>query len=189
MLIREKKKVCKSFKSTGLNSYYTEFSTLRKKCKFLSELFYANYLDKLQTSLSNNPKSFWKFVQNRQKINIIPNNITYGTSIANNIDETVNMFKSYFESVFSPTNKSIIYSESSKSEINFSNCGFTVTKIFEAFQALSNGYKSGPDLIPEIIYHNCHYTLSRPIHFLFNLSLSSGFYPTKWKKNFNLSSI
>jgi hypothetical protein len=110
MLIRERKKVHKSFKSTGLNSYYTEFSILRKKCKFFSKLYYANYLDKLQILLSNNFKSFWKFVQNRQKTNIIPNNITNGTSIANNIDETVNMFKSYFKSVYSPANKSIIYS-------------------------------------------------------------------------------
>jgi hypothetical protein len=56
--------------------------------------------------------------------------------------------------------------------------------ILDALQALTNDYKNGPDLIPEIIYYNCHYTLSRPIHFLFNLSLSSDCYPAKWKNTF-----
>lgn len=94
------------------------------------------------------------------------------------------MFKSYFESVYSPAIINTTHIISSKSEINFNECMFTVADMFEALETSSNDYKSGPDLIPEVIYHNCYYTLSRPIHYLFNLSLSTGCYLTKWKKTF-----
>jgi len=90
----------------------------------------------------------------------------------------------------SPAIKDTTLNINSKSVINFSECGFIVADIFEALEALSHDYKSGPDLIPEIIYHSCYYTLSRPIHYLFNLSLSAGCVPARWKIFFyTISSI
>lgn len=72
-LVKETKRLHKFNKSFGNNVEYIEFSTVRKKSKVISQ-----YLERIQSSLSNNPKYFWKFVKYRQKTNIIPSNTTSG---------------------------------------------------------------------------------------------------------------
>lgn len=124
------------------------------------------------------------FKKNRQKSNTISHNITYSHSKATSLDETVNMFKLYFESVYTQLNKICNPVYDFKSDINFNKCVFTVAEIFEILRCLSNDYKSDPDLIPEIIYLNCHYTLFLPIHYIFNLSLSTSCYPDKWRTSY-----
>lgn len=93
------------------------------------------------------------------------------------------MFELHFESVYTPLSKMTIHIYTSNSEINLNKCVFSITEIFKALKTLFDGCKSEPDLIPEIIYHNFHYTLSHLIHYLFTLSLSTGCYPNKWKSS------
>lgn len=44
--------------------------------------------------------------------------------------------------------------------------------------------KSGPDLLPPILFQNCHNALAQPVYFLFNLSLSSKAYPLLYKTSY-----
>lgn len=46
------------------------------------------------------------------------------------------MFKSYFESVYSPAIKNITHNKNSKSEIKFNECEFTEADIFEALETV-----------------------------------------------------
>lgn len=43
---------------------------------------------------------------------------------------------------------------------------------------------TGPDGIPPIFLKKCFSVLVKPLHYLFNLSLSTGVFPTFWKKSF-----
>lgn len=67
ILIKNKKRIHKLFKTSGLSIHYTEFSVIRKKCKLLTKLCYEKHLEKIQSPLSKNPKHFWKFLKNRQQ--------------------------------------------------------------------------------------------------------------------------
>lgn len=134
--------------------------------------------------MTNNPKYFWSFIKNKQKCNIIPCNITNGIVVAQNMDDTVNILKSYFESVYSQPNSNVSHIQCYNTDINFSDCQLTITEIFDTLRNLSYKTKSDPDQIPEIIYKKCYFSLTRPIHYLFNLSLSSGCFPDQWKSSF-----
>lgn len=79
------------------------------KCKLLSKLCYGKHIEQIQISLTNNPKYFWTFVKNRQKSKNISNNITNENTSTNNAEETVNIFKSYFESVYITSNINTIH--------------------------------------------------------------------------------
>lgn len=107
VLIKQKKRQHKLFKSSGNNDDYETFSALRKKCKIMSKLCYKKHVERIQTSITKNPKYFWSFIKNKQKCNVVPRNITDGINIAKNMDDTVNIFKSYFESVYSQPNNNV----------------------------------------------------------------------------------
>jgi len=157
---------------------------LRKKCKEMSKLCCVKYVDKIQFSMTNNLKYFWKFVSNKQKSNIIPCNISNCAVVAKNMDDTVNMFKMYFESAYSHPSSNVSHIQCYNSDINFNSCQFNVTEIFEILRNLSYNTKTGPDKIPEIVYKKCYISLTSPIQYLFNLSLLSGCFPDQWKSSF-----
>ncbi|KAF0682281.1 Reverse transcriptase domain-containing protein, partial [Aphis craccivora] len=184
VLIKQKKRQHKLFKSSGNNDDYETFSALRKKCKIMSKLCYKKHVERIQTSITKNPKYFWSFIKNKQKCNVVPRNITDGINIAKNMDDTVNIFKSYFESVYSQPNNNVSHIRCYNTDINFSTCQLTIIEIFDTLRNLSYKTKSGPDQIPEIIYKKCYFSLTCPIHYLFNLSLSSGCFPDQWKSSF-----
>jgi len=99
--------------------------------------------------------------------------------------DTVNMFKSYFESVYSQSNSNVDHIQCYNTDINFNSCQITITEVFDTLRNLSYKTQSGPDKIPEIIYKKGYFSLTRPIHYLFNLSLSSGCFPNQWKSSFS----
>lgn len=47
-----------------------------------------------------------------------------------------------------------------------------------------NTYKSSPGMIPNIFFFNCKFVITMMLLYLFNLSLSSGSFPTLWKSSF-----
>lgn len=70
------------------------------------------------------------------------------------------------------------------SQLNISNILIPLENVYEALSTIGNNKKAGPDLLPAIFFQNCHKALARPVHILFNLSLSSGAYPLFWKTSF-----
>lgn len=59
-LLKEKK-IAHLIKSI---SHYLKFSHLRAKYKKLAKYDYKNYINKVQSSIKQNPKYFWKFINN-----------------------------------------------------------------------------------------------------------------------------
>lgn len=132
--------------SNNDNCYHTIKSQQIELYICISKLWYERHLEKIQSSLTNNPKYFWKFVKNKQKSNTIPHNITYGDTASTSLDETVNMFKLYFESVYTKCTELTNPVYGFESDINISTCEFTVAEIFETLRSLFNDYKNGPGL-------------------------------------------
>jgi len=129
VLIKQKKRQHKLFKSSGNKADYEAFSALRKKCKIMSKLCYNKYVEQIQSYMTNNPRYFWSYIKNKQKNNVIPYNITDG--IAKNMDDTVNMFKSYFESVYSQSNSNVDHIQCYNTDINFKSWQITITEVFD----------------------------------------------------------
>ncbi|XP_050534985.1 uncharacterized protein LOC126902005 [Daktulosphaira vitifoliae] len=104
---------------------------------------------------------------------------------SDDINEIANMFGQFFGSVYSNSSKTTNGSFSNISEcVDIKNCYLSITEVFEGLSSLHMNLTVGPDLVPEIFLKNCCYSLTRPIHFLLSLSLSSGIFPTIWKTSY-----
>jgi len=92
LLIKEKKIAHVAYKKYDNISDYLHFSCLRAKCKKLSKYDYNNYLNKVQSSIRQNPKYFWKFINNRINNKTQPSLLTLDSNIADNGTDIVNLF-------------------------------------------------------------------------------------------------
>ncbi|XP_050527790.1 uncharacterized protein LOC126897890 [Daktulosphaira vitifoliae] len=96
------------------------------------------------------------------------------------------MFSEFFASNYSVSKQTVRTTYPSiilPSSFCIASCEIPVLKLFEELQR-NTGTTYGPDLIPGIIFSSCCYPLTRPIHFLFSLSLSSGVFSVRWKSNY-----
>jgi len=100
----------------------------------------------------------------------------------------VNNFKSSFASAYSSSISINLLTQNmplvSSDSVDLSSCDISISEVFDELSFLKPNIKSGPDLIPSIFFLNCKYALTRPIHFLFSLSLSTGNFQSSWKINY-----
>jgi len=55
---------------------------------------------KVQNSIQNNPKYFWKFFKGKKSHNSIPNNVNYNKVIADDGQNMSNLFGKIFSNVY-----------------------------------------------------------------------------------------
>ena len=73
--IFEKNKAHHKFKLSWLESDNIKFKKLRAECVRKSRVCYAEYLDKVQSSIIFNLKSLWSYVDSKRKILDIPGSV------------------------------------------------------------------------------------------------------------------
>lgn len=182
-LLIEKKKNHHLFKSSGLPHFYHQFSFLRSICKSLSETCYSRYLSSVEFAVRRDPRYFWKYERTMRKDQSLPKNLHLGNLEAHSIPDALNLFSRYFSSAYSLT-------PTCSPELNLPNSDtISSTTISESDIRLAlfklNPHKGmGPDGIPPLFLKKCFYTLSSPLHFIFNQSLSAGSFPSSWKHSF-----
>ncbi|XP_050531542.1 uncharacterized protein LOC126900110 [Daktulosphaira vitifoliae] len=186
--ILEKKRFAhKQYKISPNSSNYSHFSELRAKCKYFSKQCHEQYLNNIQNNLITNPKKFWSFIEERSKINFIPSPMSYENSSYDNNQAISNAFANYFSSVYASSLSDSTYDTTNvltESLINTSSLYIPLSEIFEGLSNMGEDCTSGPDKLPPIVLSKCCYALARPIHILFNMSLSNGIFPQLWKSSF-----
>jgi Reverse transcriptase (RNA-dependent DNA polymerase) len=68
--------------------------------------------------------------------------------------------------------------------ININNFNVSLSEVFTKISKLKTSLSCGPDGIPSYLLQQCIYTISVPLHIIFNLSLSQGSFPNFWKYSF-----
>ncbi|CAG9828296.1 unnamed protein product [Diabrotica balteata] len=182
-LVIQKKIAHKNFKASG--SSYEEFSVLRERCKALQAICYKNYLENIQANLSSNPHSFWRYVSTTHGSSAYPNVMSNkdGDVIAQNGDEIVNLFASYFSGTYNDSECNVPNFKLDYN-VDFQSLKFSLTDVFEGISSLKTTYSSGPDGIPAALIKNCIFSLCKPLQQIYNLSLSSSVFPQYWKNSF-----
>lgn len=69
-------------------------------------------------------------------------------------------------------------------DININSMNITEDEISDYIISIDDKSSTGPDGISPIFLKKCFSVLVKPLHYLFNLSLSTGVIPTFWKKSF-----
>jgi len=189
-MVTQKKVAHSLYKQFNDPSDYNNFSRLRANCKRTAKLEYKNHLNKVQLSLKLNPKSFWKYVNNRRNNNFIPNFVTLDTMSADNGHDIVNLFAKFFFKNYPQPDKSITYvpclnnSLSSNHSFSFSSLLLTEVDVLNELSTLPINFNVGPDNIPAFFLYNCRFILTPALTYIFNLSLQNGKFPDLWKNSF-----
>lgn len=172
----------KKFKRSNDNYYNLEFSRLRALIKRQIKMAYNNYLNNVERSISDDPKNFWSYVQNKKGSSRIPSNMCYNTSNYDNPLDIVNGFANYFSSVYLPK-ANVPHGINSPLHTNKPciNVDITENSIREAIKKLPNKMTSGHDQIPSFLVRDCMSAFIAPLLIIFSRIVQIGIFPDVWK--------
>lgn len=182
-----KKKIHKKYKNSKSIKDYIQFNSIRRQCHDLSKNCYKEYLNNVENSIANNDiNTLWKYSKSLKRNEIdIPASMFYNGINGNNAETIVNLFASFFKDVYDNTiDNSEIPFFSSNINLQISNIHIDINEIKTHINKLDIKKSSGPDKIPPILLKHCIHALSYPLYLIFNMSLSSGYFPIAWKNSY-----
>lgn len=182
--IIDKKKMHSRYSRTRLLSDYNEFSLLRTHCKHLKRQCYQDYVAKTESSLRDNVKNFWKFVNSKKSSCSLPSVMHYNNFTSSSGMEIANLFAEYFSKTYSVENCVLHDTTLPSGDVNLSQFSIPISSIYEKLSKLDITKGPGPDGLPPSLIKHCSFLLSRPLFHIFNLSLKSGTFPAFWKVSF-----
>ncbi|XP_055542506.1 uncharacterized protein LOC129728122 [Wyeomyia smithii] len=155
----------------------------------LNQRLHNTHLGRLQQRLRSNPRNFWYHVNEQRKESGLPSCMTNGTNEADSIPGIANFFRSQFSSVFTRETLSaedIVTAANNVPRISSPSLRMSITSemVTKAGKQIKSSTYCGPDGIPSLILKRCLGPLATPLTIVFNLSLSSGIFPTCWKDSF-----
>lgn len=166
------------------------FNTARKRCdKLLLESF-AKFKENSSLMLKKNPKYIWRYVNNLKSNNSsLPDHMYLGTKTAIGGQEICNLFLEQFISVYRLSCPNT--SNSGLSQFHFDQssisplCDVVINEsdVRNALYKLPNK-GAGPDTLPSIVLSKCAQSLCTPLTLIYQKSLSSGLFPSRWKLAF-----
>lgn len=181
--IKDKYKFHRLCKKYPHNEFYqSSFKSLRSSIKTQISRAYKKYLADIQSNFINDPKSFWKYVNNKKCKSRIPGKMYCGDIICDSPNSIVNGFAQFFSSVFTKNN---IQTNINGHKYDISNTCLNISTINESdvaksIKKLKNKFTSGPDKIPSFLVRDC-VVLATPLSIIFNLALKTNTFPSCWK--------
>lgn len=168
---------------------YQEFDNLNSK-------LYEEYIDKMASSIKSDPSSFWQFVNSKKDISANPKLLKLGDRSTTNGQEQANLFAEFFSSNFNSDDNSTNQQSSSSSNSQIPNSNNEQTSnsqnneplmlsehfVFDELMHINTKKGVGPDGIHPMLLKNCAAIIYQPLTVIFNESLSTGNFPTKWKR-------
>nr|CAI5844474.1 unnamed protein product [Callosobruchus analis] len=159
---------------------YNEFSRLRRIIKQQISLAYNSYLQKIESDMIANPKQFWSFIHSKQNSTRIPGRMTLGGSVFDKPGSIVNAFADFFQNVY--LSDSIGATPQNGINIDtFKIDTLPEQTILNALLALPNKFTAGEDKICSFFIRDAAHILVLPLQKIFNVSLQTCVFPTKWK--------
>ena len=173
-----KNKHYKKYTKSGLSTDYMKYSISRSIYNSENVKCYKNYLSKMKETFKSNPKYFYKFVNSKRRVTGYPSLMKFGDKESSEVSAICDMFATFFSSTYSSKS----YDEGDYPypipEAPLINCPVLDTSsVMRSVQNLKYSYTYGPDGVPSCILMNCLSPLITPLTYLFNLSLSNGYFP------------
>lgn len=168
-------------------SDYETFALYRTRFKKESQKCYNNYIKSVEKGIHNNVKYFWKYIKNRKVTGDIPSRVTYGSLTADNPSDVCQLFSSFFKSVFEPScvadsfDINNIPDNNHASDLIIDSVSIPKELVLKELRTLDISKGSGVDNLPPIFLRSTALTIYEPVHFIFNLCLREGTFPTIWK--------
>lgn len=137
----------------------------------------------MESSINNNPKYFWQYVNATKTNSSIPNYMYFNDKKAFDGTGITNLFAEYFGSAFAPSVDAAVDLPSiDPTSSGLAQIELSVYDVEAGLISLDISKKAGPDNLPPIFFNKCCVSLAFPIQLLFNRSLREGVFPDKWKE-------
>jgi hypothetical protein len=180
--IREKNKIHKRYKVYNNPRDYDTFALLRSRSKSLIAKCYSTYISSIEETLPDDPKIFWRYVNETKGRVTIPNTITYNGKTSHDGQEICELFSEYFGSVYGlpDVTKELTHFPLA---LNFPLQQFEISEreVCLKMKQVDMSKGSGPDEIPPKFIRFCAEELCKPLAIIYNKSISSGTFPSRWK--------
>ena len=184
-LIKKKYTALRRFRLSQTQQRKVNLRRLTQEVKDTIKRKHEDYLAKVKNSFVDNPKLFWSYHKAIHSNNHQSSVITYGDKLATTTREKVELFNSYFSSVFQPKNDQdyIEASHASPTVMQISQIQLEINEVYGHLRTLDTTKACGPDQIPARILKECALEISPSLCTFFNMSLKAGRVPDEWKKS------
>ncbi|KAI5645278.1 hypothetical protein NE865_02826 [Phthorimaea operculella] len=167
----------------GCPHAYIKFSYYRALVKNKIDIAYDEFKDKIGKQFIADPRSFWKYVQNKRSKRGKPRVSKDGAPLEEH--ECATFLAEYFRKVYGPNPPHLIVeaAETAAGPSDQHVCVpyITLKEVHIALKHLKAKKSAGPDGIPPYIVKDCSIILAEPLLHLYNLCLSTATYPEQWK--------
>lgn len=182
-IIRLLKRMDRCAMKQHFSLYHNEqFKRLRSQVKQFIAHEYHNYLDRVETNIKSDAKSFWGFVNARRANSSTQEGMHWGDQIFG-LHDLPNGFAQYFSSVFSDESQLDVDNEVNlDSRLNVPSLSISfvdLRAIIAAIGDLRLCTGCGPDNVPSC--KGCAEILGLSAKIIFDLSLRSSVFPSRWK--------
>lgn len=182
--IKKKHKLFKRFLRSQSGLAYKRYIEARDKCKKEIKKAKKQNEKKIADECKNNPKAFWKYVQeqtkSKQGISALKDK---NNKLCTTDEEKANILNDYFASVYTTDSSDMPnLDDCSKSQgIAISDIRITPKAVENKLKELNPSKAQGPDKIPPKVLKELSKELSIPLCHIFNKSLECGKIPEEWK--------
>lgn len=187
-MLKEKYKLRMKLRKNHYNPLdQISFSLIKKRCFELQSSCYVDYKERIEKLLKSNPKLFWSFYKSkRNNRSNYPEKMTLNELNASNGPDICDLYVKQFSSVYNTESfkdNGINSSMEGDSLITTSNITVTKDDVFRVLKRMDPYKGAGADKIPSVFAVRCATALAYPLSIIFNKSLSSGVFPSTWKKS------
>jgi hypothetical protein len=184
-VVKKKHKLFQRYLRTKAGRDYEKYIVQRNKCSKLIKQTRKDYEKHIAKESKTNPKKFWKYIQERMRVNTgISALRTKEGSLATDDVSKANTLNDFFSSVFTQedlTNVPKMEEGSYSDGVFLSEIRVTPLAVQGKLKDLNPNKSQGPDGIPPRVLKEVSEELSVPLCALFNKSLESGILPEDWK--------
>lgn len=145
---------------------------------------YREYILRLESNISSNPKLFWFFIKDKRKCRSrFPAQMSFEHETVYGGSDICNLFSKNFASVYNTDDLSgsRLYSIESKTNDFLSSIKFKDDQVLKVLKRLDHFKGAGTDGLPSVFAAKCASALAHPLCLIYNKSLSTGVFPSIWK--------
>lgn len=182
-IINRKNRAHKKLSKPHIFSDRIKYCALNKEFRVKQDLAYGRYLHEVQRDLTGNPRNFWKYVGSKKKTRGFPASMYLKDEKTSDPESICNLFGNFFQSVYVP-DVSPVPPFGVEKIADIRSYRLSEEEVLKALSGLDVNKGNGPDGVSPLLVKRCAESLFTPLHRIFNLSLSTRIFPSRWKSSY-----
>src|SRR3978361_467232 len=150
--------------------------------KLNSEL-YNTYVDKMKTSLKQDPSKIWQYVNSKKSTDNKPKVMQLGAERTSNESEQANMFANFFATNYTDSSTPDTQQTPIDQQHPLVEFQLAFNFVLDELKAVDTKKGTGPDGMHPLLLKNCADNLAARLTEIFNESLRTGHFPHKWNRS------